>query len=87
MNSLNFPRRLEAARADAKERQAARDGRSNEEQLRVLDLRLGNGVGATRERARLQASKVTKQAEKPVVEAVSDISARPRDRKGAGRKA
>ena len=34
-------------------RQCARDARSPQEQLRVLDVRLGNGIGAARERARL----------------------------------
>lgn len=36
-------------------RQAERDKRSSAEQLLLLDLRLGVGVGAVRERARLIA--------------------------------
>ena len=34
---------------------AARAERSPEQQLAILDQRLGSGVGATKERARLQA--------------------------------
>lgn len=41
------------AREQAKERQEARDKRTAQEQLDLLDKRLGKGVGAKRERARL----------------------------------
>jgi hypothetical protein len=38
---------------DAIERQEARDALSNEQQIAVLDRRLGKGEGAVKERARL----------------------------------
>jgi hypothetical protein len=40
---------------EAAERQAKRDARSPQEQLAVLDVKLGKGIGATRERAKLLA--------------------------------
>ncbi|QGJ92032.1 hypothetical protein SEA_KEELAN_68 [Gordonia phage Keelan] len=40
-------------RGDAEKRQALRDKRSRVEQTQVLDRRLGGGVGARKERARL----------------------------------
>lgn len=39
---------------DAKDAQSARDQRTPEAQLKMLDFRLSEGVGAKRERARLQ---------------------------------
>jgi hypothetical protein len=42
-------------REEAKERQRQRDGRTPEEQLAILDMRLGVGKGAKKERARLAA--------------------------------
>ena len=44
----------EAHREDAELRQVVRDARSHEEQLEWLDDRLGIGLGAKRERARLE---------------------------------
>lgn len=44
------------ARFDAETRQLARDNRDAAQQLAALDARLGVGVGATRERARLASS-------------------------------
>jgi hypothetical protein len=46
---------LEVRQAEAIERQAHRDTLSNEQQIAALDNRLGAGVGATKERARLAA--------------------------------
>jgi len=46
--------RLEQLRAEATERAEVRAGRSIEEQVAVLDQRLGVGVGASKERARLE---------------------------------
>lgn len=45
----------EERRREAEARQKERDRLSAEEQLARLDERLGKGVGAARERARLQA--------------------------------
>lgn len=47
--------RITVGQAEARERQAHRDARSAAQQLAQLDARLGVGVGATRERARLYA--------------------------------
>ena len=44
---------LERRRNDAMERAAARNERSAAQQIAELDRRLGKGVGAKRERARL----------------------------------
>lgn len=49
---------------DAKDAQAERDARSPEEQLKVLDARLGEGVGAVRERARLKRQ-INRRPKKP----------------------
>lgn len=43
----------QARRTRAAERQAARDARSPEEQIALLDSRFGVGLGAVKERARL----------------------------------
>jgi hypothetical protein len=45
----------ETRQEEAVERQTARDARTNVQQIAVLDGRLGEGVGATKERARLAA--------------------------------
>lgn len=45
----------EARQRKADEREETRDARSPREQLGLLDQRLGVGIGARRERARLQA--------------------------------
>lgn len=49
-------------RQAAEERQAARDARDDAAQLRRLDALLGAGVGAKKERARLEARLVGKKA-------------------------
>jgi hypothetical protein len=41
-------------RQQAEKRQEARDDRSAQEQLALLDMRFGKGKGAVRERARLE---------------------------------
>lgn len=50
----NFPGRKETRREEAKERQAERDKRTTQQQLDRLNQVLGEGQGATKERARLQ---------------------------------
>lgn len=55
---------------EAEERAEQRSKRSHKDQLAVLDSRLGKGVGATKERARLNAlienpSKSSESEEKP----------------------
>lgn len=51
----SFPRRYQTRCEEGDARQEARDARSPREQLAALNQRLGIGVGAKRERARLQA--------------------------------
>ena len=53
MKRKNFERRKEAKREGAKKRQEERDKRTNDQQLEVLDRKLGKGQGARKERARL----------------------------------
>lgn len=48
-------RRKEIRRKEAQERAEVRAQRSPQEQLAILDKRLGKGQGAQRERARLQS--------------------------------
>lgn len=50
----NFPSRREARREEAVERQEHRAALSAAQQLARLDQRLGRGVGAQKERKRLQ---------------------------------
>jgi len=49
----NFPRRKEQRTKEASERQLVRSHISSEQQLRVLDERLGKDVGAVKERIKL----------------------------------
>ena len=49
----NMKHRRRIRHEEALERQAVRDTRSNKEQLQVLDRRLGQDIGAVKERARL----------------------------------
>lgn len=50
-----MPSRKDDRRKRATERQEMRAKRTPQEQLRILDERFGEGKGATKERARLQA--------------------------------
>ena len=54
MKTSNFPGRKATRRETAKHVNEARAQRSPAQQLAALDLRLGEGVGARRERARLK---------------------------------
>lgn len=49
----NFKGRIEERKARAAMRQETRNGRNVAEQLTLLDQRLGAGIGAKKERARL----------------------------------
>lgn len=53
MPRKNFPNRKKERHESAQERQQARSERSPQEQLALLDRRLGKGVGAAKERERL----------------------------------
>ena len=55
MLRMNFPHRRLARKAQAEARQESRSKRDNEAQLVRLDLLLGDGKGAVKERLKLQA--------------------------------
>jgi len=54
-SSKNRPDNKKFRQAEAKERQAAYDNLSNAEKIAMLDRKLGVGVGAKKQRARLEA--------------------------------
>jgi hypothetical protein len=53
MKRANFTGRTEVRRAEAVQRAEDRATRTPQEQLRILDRRLGAGVGAQKERLKL----------------------------------
>jgi len=63
--------REEAKRVEAEAREAARAGRTPQEQLAILDERLGVGQGAAKERARLQAEIDKQPPEAPPTRVIS----------------
>lgn len=56
MRQTNFPKRKEARREEAMARQAAYAELSPKQKLAALDAKFGKGLGAARERARIEAS-------------------------------
>jgi len=52
-NKMRGQKRVSERQLSADERQHHRDGLSADAQLEVLDRRLGKGIGAVKERARL----------------------------------
>jgi hypothetical protein len=73
MKRANMSRRMDAKRASAQERQARWDSLSVAQKIADLDRRLGDGVGASKQRAKLlvraeseadKASKKAKEARK-----------------------
>ena len=92
MKPTNFPGRKAKRIDDGKLRDAERVTRSPEDQLVKLDDKLGPGLGAVRERARLAraiADRKAPRAAKPVQESqplVSEGEKRRRDRKGSSPK-
>lgn len=54
MSRKNFPVRKTGRHEDAQERQKERESRTPHEQLAMLDRRLGEGIGAAKERERLK---------------------------------
>jgi hypothetical protein len=66
MKTTNFPGRVEKRQAEAQERAKVWGALSPNEQLKVLDDRLGTGKGAKRQRARLAKLLTVEQpVEKP----------------------
>lgn len=78
MKRMNFDGRRDARRIDAETRQMGRDSLTAEEQLRVLDRRLGEGTGAEKERARLrkQIEQCSQKKPKQDVEAPASVEAK-----------
>ena len=83
--------RREALREKAEERVALRESRTPEEQLRVLDNRLGVGVGASRERERLESEieqrKTAKRGKRDESKTTSKRASRGDRRKAKARRA
>jgi hypothetical protein len=67
MNTANFPRNKARKQAEAVARKAVTDALTLPQRLARLDTLFGPGLGAKRERARIQ-TKIEKAATKPVVE-------------------
>lgn len=57
LHRAKIQEKMEALAHDRHQRRLARDNRTNADQLKLLDKRLGINVGAKRERARLCTAK------------------------------
>ena len=68
---------------EAKERQEAYSKLSNKEKLTLLDVRLGNGVGAKKQREKL--SKSTPKKEVVASQEVAEVAAEPKQERRSGR--
>lgn len=64
--------RKDDKKKDADMRNLARKGLSPQAQIKVLDFRLGKGVGAIKERTRLNAL-ISRTSEKPVETGVEEV--------------
>jgi hypothetical protein len=80
LESSEFRSRKEVRQAEAKERQALRDKRTPQDQLRVLDAKLGVGVGAKKERERLQKLLIKEAFEEPCVDPSTIVNAKIREK-------
>jgi ribosomal protein S12 methylthiotransferase accessory factor YcaO len=76
----------EQKRKEAEVRQAERDKRTDEQQLARLDLFLGEGVGAQRERARIAARIEAAQRAVAEIEAMKARKAQTEDAQPPRRK-
>lgn len=94
MKPTNFPGRKAQRLEESKVRDAERAQRSPSEQLELLDSKLGKGLGAVKERARL-SNQLSRQKSQPAPTVKAEPAqnqnldtnvARPRDRKGASGK-
>ena len=83
--SRHNPTTIKTKRAEAKVRQEAWARLSPQEQLDALDVRLGTGVGATRQRARIIA-RLKAKAAKPTKDETSTVQPTPsgKDAKNKG---
>lgn len=83
MKRMKFEGRRDVRRIDAETRQMGRDSLTPQEQLDLLDRRLGKGKGAVKERAKLKKAMEPK-ASKP--KKVAEETAKEKFKKGKKQK-